>query len=73
MTPDRAVLILHARLLGATWRRVAELFGADGQEAGMRLCSEAEAALGLPGGWSNDDDVDREAQRIERAVGVSDV
>jgi hypothetical protein len=27
VTPDRALLIAHARLLGATYRRIAELFG----------------------------------------------
>ena len=71
MPPERAMLILHARLLGATWRRVAEQFGATGQETGMALCSEAEAALGLPGGWSNDDDVDRQAWEIRQALGVA--
>ena len=69
MTPDRALLIAHARLLGATYRRIAELFGGSTQADGERLCSEAEAALGLPAGMLDRDDVGVWADWVHEQMG----
>jgi hypothetical protein len=72
MLPSTAVLILHARLLGATYRRVAELFGdrTGHQLDGERLVSEAERVLGLEPGWVDDEGTEREADEIHEQLGI---
>ena len=52
---QRAALVVAARLLGASHRRLAELFGGGSQAAGAELLHEAEFMLGLPPGATDDD------------------
>ena len=52
---QRAALVVAARLLGASHRRLAELFGGRSQAAGAELLHEAESMLGLPPGATDDD------------------
>ncbi|MBU6287618.1 MAG: hypothetical protein KGS10_05595 [Chloroflexi bacterium] len=57
MTHREALLIMSARLLGASWRRIAELFGGATQADGMRFVDQAESTLGLPAGLGEDEEL----------------
>ena len=59
MEKETAVQILFARMLGATHRRIAELFGlGPNQKAGEKLLAEAEDVLQLPHGLVDTDKMD---------------
>jgi len=48
MSKETALLVVHARMLNCSWRRIAELFGDnDRQDTGRRLLHEAERTLGF--------------------------
>ena len=48
MDKQTALMVIHARLLGASYRRIAELLGGDSQQStGMCLVAEASINLGI--------------------------
>ena len=61
----RALLVITARLLGATHRRLATLFEeVESQKVGEELITEAEKALSLTHGLVDEDEVDKEFRRL---------
>jgi hypothetical protein len=48
MDKQTALMVIHARMLGASFRRIAELLGEDSkQSTGMDLVAEASTILGV--------------------------
>jgi hypothetical protein len=44
----KALLIIHARMLGTSFRRIAEIFGEDSdQSTGQNLVEQAAAVMGV--------------------------
>jgi hypothetical protein len=70
MTHRDALLILHARLLGATWNRISELYDGNSQRDGMNLIAEAEHLLGLEMGTVDADDTEKLAKDLHTELGV---
>ena len=61
----RALLVLAARLMGSTHRRLATLFEeVESQKIGEQLIGEAEKVLNLEHGLVDLDEVDKEFRRI---------
>ena len=69
--PDatEAIKVIFARMLGATHRRIAELFlGKANQATGALLLSKAETRLQLPAGLVDSDAMDDQAHIIASAL-----
>ena len=48
MDKQTALMVIHARMLGASYRRIAELLGEDSkQSTGMNMVAEASTILGI--------------------------
>lgn len=48
MDKETALLIIHARMLGASFRRIAEILGEDSkQSTGMNMVEKAANVLGI--------------------------
>lgn len=57
LTAQQAILVVQARLLGATHRRLSELFlGNSRQQAGAQLLAVAEKLLTMKEGSCDDDE-----------------
>lgn len=48
MNKKTALMVIHARMLGASFRRIAELLGEDSaQSTGMKMVEDAAAILNI--------------------------
>jgi hypothetical protein len=70
MDKQTALLIIHARLLDTSFRRIAELFGNDGkQETGMKLVSDAVGTLDIDPDIVLGDDFQDRLDNLHRKIG----
>lgn len=70
MDKETALLIIHARLLDTSFRRIAELFGKDGkQETGMKLVSDAVGTLDIDPDIVLGDDFQDRLDNLHRKIG----
>lgn len=70
LTPAQALVIVQARLLGATHRRISELFlGTLKQQPGASLITAAEQRLSLPVGTSDLDELAEMTKQLMDELG----
>lgn len=73
MNKETALLIVHARMLNCSWRRIAELFSDDfRQDTGRRLVHDAERALGLNVGAADSETLYEGCHKIQSSITLAE-
>jgi hypothetical protein len=71
MSKETALLVIHARMLNCSWRKIAELFTDDTrQDAGRRLVYEAEITLGLNQGAIDSESLYERTSKIHSSLSL---
>lgn len=67
----KALLIIHSRMLGTSFRRIGELFGEDSkQSTGMNLVEQAAAIMGVGVNELESIDLEKRLDALHLELGI---